>query len=79
MCSFIVDGGGSILGGNVLVTQNICLSGGLNILPVITLREREVGIQEQDVQLQVKRYNDRDQELYRKEAEMLISSSDRYD
>ena len=36
MCSFIVDGGDSILGGNVLVTQNICLSGGLNILPVIT-------------------------------------------
>ena len=36
MCSFIVDGGDSILGGNVLVTQYICLSGGLNILPVIT-------------------------------------------
>ena len=36
MCSFIVDGGDSILGGNVLVSQNICLGGGLNILPVIT-------------------------------------------
>ena len=36
MCSFIVDGGDTILGGNVLVSQNICLGGGLNILPVIT-------------------------------------------
>ena len=36
MCSFIVDGGVTILGGNVLVSQNICLGGGLNILPVIT-------------------------------------------
>ena len=36
MCSFTVDGGDTILGGNVLVSQNICLGGGLNILPVIT-------------------------------------------
>ena len=33
MCSFINDGGDTILGGNLMVTQNINLGGGLCILP----------------------------------------------
>jgi hypothetical protein len=36
MCSFIVDGGDTILGGNLLLTQNLNIGGGINTLPVIT-------------------------------------------
>lgn len=36
MASFIVDGGDTILGGNLLITNNINIGGGINILPTIT-------------------------------------------
>ena len=37
MCSLINDGGDTILGGNLLVTQNINLGGGLCILPTYSV------------------------------------------
>ena len=37
MCSFINDGGDTILGGNVIVTQNVNLGGGLYILQTYTV------------------------------------------
>ena len=37
MCSLIVDGGDTILGGNVIVAQNINLGGGLCILPTYSV------------------------------------------
>jgi hypothetical protein len=36
MASFVVDNGDSILNGNLLLTQNLNIGGGINILPTIT-------------------------------------------
>ena len=34
MASFVVDHGDSVLGGNVIISQNLNLGGGLNVSPL---------------------------------------------